>query len=236
MSLYPPSIILVRPQMGENIGATARAMMNFGLHDLRLVAPRDGWPNPKAHEMAARAKPIITGARLFPTLAEALSDCHQAYAVSARIREMTMPCYVPAQMQELPLSKPIALVFGPENNGLSNDDVALCHGLITIPTAPENPSLNLAQSVVILAYAWFQTTRAIDMPVNGVSDRQASIGEVEALHEALAAQLTASNFFSAPQKEALMRRNVRQMLTRMPLTSQDVQSLHGMLRILTAGS
>ncbi|MDE3016974.1 MAG: RNA methyltransferase [Pseudomonadota bacterium] len=170
-----PAVILVRPQMGENIGAAARAMSNFGLSELRLVAPRDGWPNRRALEMAAGGGGIIEAAKSFPDFASATADIQRAYATTARPRDMNKRVLTPeAATGEivqyllphlLPPPNPfpqgegeikIALVFGPERTGLENEEINWCDTLVTIPTAPENSSLNLAQSVVVMGYEWFR--------------------------------------------------------------------------------
>jgi tRNA/rRNA methyltransferase len=155
-----PAIVMVRPQMGENIGAVARAMMNFGLSDLRLVRPRDGWPNPKAHEMAAHADYLIEQARVYDSLANALADRQYVLAATARSRVMTLPDFAPESgmtslRQHAAAGEATALVLGPESTGLTNEDMAWAHGIVSIPTDPANVSLNVAQAFVVLAYQWF---------------------------------------------------------------------------------
>lgn len=155
-----PSIILVRPQMGENIGATARAMANFGLGELRLVAPRDGWPNPKASDTAGKALNIIDDASVHATVSAALADCQFVLATTARERAMNLPVMdVREAMQELRVrmarGEKCAVMFGPERTGLENEDMALADAVVTIPVAPEYASLNIGQAVVVCAYEWF---------------------------------------------------------------------------------
>ena len=155
------SVILISPQMGENIGAAARAMMNFGVHDLRLVAPRDGWPNERAHAMAAGAFEIMPPVQVFDTLSAATADLHFILGTSARPRDMVKPTYTPrkAVQESLPRhaqGQRIGILFGAERTGLLNDEITACHGIITIPTNPDFPSLNLGQSVLLMAYEWMQ--------------------------------------------------------------------------------
>lgn len=156
-----PSILLVRPQMGENIGAAARAMANFGLGDLRLVAPRDGWPNPKASDMAGRALNIIDDAALFEQTRSAVADCQYVLATTSRERAMNLPVLdVRTAMQEVRArsarGEKCAVLFGPERTGLENEDLMCANAVVTIPVAPEYPSLNIAQAVVVTCYEWYQ--------------------------------------------------------------------------------
>ncbi|HNN56016.1 MAG TPA: RNA methyltransferase, partial [Novosphingobium sp.] len=151
-----PVIVLVRPQLGENIGKAARAMLNFGLAELRLVAPRDGWPNPSAGPAAAGADVVLERAEVFETLADAVADCAHVYATTVRKRGVTKPVLTPEQAARLVRSEPgrSAYVFGPERSGLETDDVALARAIVTVPINPEFGSLNLAQAVILLAYEW----------------------------------------------------------------------------------
>ena len=165
-----PSILLIRPQMGENIGAAARAMANFGLGDLRLVAPRDGWPNPKAADTAGRALNIIDDATVHETVGMALADCQFVLATTARARAMNLPVMdVRDAMQELHTraarGEKCAVMFGPERTGLENEDMALANAVVTIPVAPEYTSLNIGQAVVVTAYEWFMAVTSHQSPV-----------------------------------------------------------------------
>jgi tRNA/rRNA methyltransferase len=227
-----PSVVLVRPQMGENIGAAARAMMNFGLSDLRLVAPRDGWPNAKAAEMAAHATHIIEQARVYDSLQTALADRQVAMAATARSRQMYLPAFLPDQAVEQMRSARAAFVFGPENNGLSNEDVALCQGIVTIPTHPDNASLNIAQSVVLLAYQWFVMARASSCAVKS-DELLADNASVEALFTHLDAELEQRKFYKTEQLKPLMQRNLRALLSRASLSVQEVKTLRGVITVLT---
>ena len=158
--LHEPVIILVNTQRGENIGAAARAMMNFGLRELRLVMPRDGWPNKRAYEMSSGASEILDRAKLFDSTADAVADLHRLYATTARNREKAKPVAVPefavkAMDAALEAGERVGILFGPERTGLVNEDVVRCDHILTIPIHPHHPSLNIAQSIVVVAYEWF---------------------------------------------------------------------------------
>lgn len=224
-----PTVILVRPQMGENIGAVARAMSNFGMSELRIAAPRDGWPNPKAVEMAAGAEAIIDTAKIYPDFPAAMQGIHLAYATSARPRDMEKRVVEPATaMQEMKSSSVrTALVFGPERSGLTNDDITLCNTLITIPTA-ENASLNIAQSAVILGYEWMRAsgapTVARDLPAVAPGE------DWQGLFAQLESYLDEVDYFRVPEKKPVMWQNLKTMLLRGQFSPQEVRTLRGMLR------
>ena len=250
--------------MGENIGAVARAMSNFGLHELRIAAPRDGWPNPKALEMAAGAENIIQAAQVFPDFKSATADIQFAYATTARKRYMEKriiePAEAMAEMKALlspsplegeggvggksqtpeqgasPLPNPppqggreykVALVFGPERSGLENDEVTWCDMLITIPTAPENSSLNIAQSMVILGYEWWHSTAS---PSLHTTTPPAPRTELEGLFGQLETYLDEVDYWRVPEKKPLMWQNLQTMFLRASLNSQEVRTLRGMMR------
>ena len=230
-----PVFVLVRPQMGENIGAAARAMWNFELDRLRLVAPRDGWPNPKAVAMASGAGRLLDRAGPFPTVAEAIADCSHIYATTARARGLTKPVMTPeAAMQDAREraagGAKVAVLFGPERAGLENDDIARAGAIVTVPVNPAFFSLNLAQCVLLMAYEW----RRAAVPQLAVEPvvRAQSI-DVERLGDHFEQRLEAAGFFFPPDKAPAMRLNLRNMLGRLPLTRADVQTLHGMLRQLS---
>jgi tRNA/rRNA methyltransferase len=229
----PPIVILVRPQMGENIGAAARAMMNFGLADLRLVAPRDGWPNKKAHEMAAKAEEIIAATTVYETLADALHDSTYALAASARIRASNIMCKdVRPAMEEIRRTmKQTALVFGQENNGLSNGDISHCHALMTIPTHPDNASLNLAQSVGIVAYEWWVASDAV-RPPPPLSAPPATAAEVNALYNRLHVTLEERGYF-VEGHATLQEQKLRALLTRPMFSAEEVQAWQGIVKLLS---
>jgi len=151
-----PVIVLVRPQLGQNIGKAARAMLNFGLTEMRLVSPRDGWPNPEAGPAASGADDVLAQAAVYATVAEAIADCSTVFASTVRRRDLIMPAVGPEEMAATIHSTPgrTAILFGPERSGLASDDVALATAIVTVPINPEFGSLNLAQAVILLAYEW----------------------------------------------------------------------------------
>jgi tRNA/rRNA methyltransferase len=221
--------------MGENIGAVARAMSNFGLSNLRLVAPRDGWPNPKALEMAAGAEYIIRSAAVFPDFAAAMADIQLAFATTARMRDMEKRVVEPAAaMQEMKAhhdaSTRTALIFGPERSGLENEEVTWCNTLITIPTAPENTSLNIAQSVVILGYEWMRQQHGptVSRAISDIAPKE----DWQGFFSQLESYLDAADYFRVPAKKPLMWQNLQNMLLRADLNPQEVRTLRGMLRAL----
>lgn len=231
-----PAFVLVRPQMGENIGAAARAMWNFGCDRLRLVAPRDGWPNPRAVAMASGAGRLLDAAQCTPTTAEAVADCHFVLATTARTRGLTKPVMPPeAAMAEAALrsraGERVAILFGPERAGLENDDIARANAIISVPVNPDFASLNLAQCVLLVAYEWRR--QAAGVPPAGVEmagAEWATAIEVEKLADHYEAQLAEAGFFYPELKAPHMKMNLRNLWSRMPLTRSDVQILHGVIR------
>ena len=237
-----PVIILTRPQMGENIGAAARAMLNFGLTELRLVAPRDGWPNPRAVAMASGAAGrVLDRARVFPTLAEAMEGITFAFATTARGRELTKPVLTPAAAAaharaEIGQGGRVAFIFGPERTGLENDDIARANAILTVPVNPDFPSLNLAQAVLLLGYEWGAgRLPAQPMPTGRrpPGEMAADRVEIEKLADHLETRLDEAGYFFPPEKAPNMKLNLRNLWSRLALTRGDVQVLHGMLRQLT---
>lgn len=229
------AIILIRPQMGENIGAAARACANFGVGDLRLVAPRDGWPNPKAADMAGRALNVIDDARVFKSAREAVADCQFVLATTARSRAVNMPAFdtqqAVAELQpRAARGEKLAIMFGPERTGLENDEVALAHGVLHIPVTAEYSSLNLAQAVVVVLAQWFQT---IHTPTQRPSEPPAPQHELHGLFDQLEAALDTVNFWRVPDKKDSMWRNLRAGLMRAQFTAQEVATWRGLLRALT---
>ena len=236
-----PAVILVVPQMGENIGTAARAMLNFGLHDLRLVAPRDGWPNPKAVAAASGADEVLAAARLCDTEEEATGDLNAVYATTARLRDMIKPVLTPAAAAEDMRARhqrgeTTGILFGGERAGLSNDDAVLAHALVRVPVNPAFASLNLAQAVLLMGYEWF---RAGDTTPGTVLDlgvtRPASASELHGLFDHLESELDAAGFLYPPEKRPAMVRNLRTMLLRAGLTEQDVRTLRGVVTALARG-
>ncbi len=234
-SANPPIIILVNPQMGENIGAAARVMCNFGCRELRLVAPRDGWPNPKAESMAAGTLDLLQRVAVYPDLPAALSGVSTAFAVSARIRDMEKPVMDPARAGALLHAQPpeqnSALVFGAEASGLKNEDITLCDAMISYPVAPEFTSLNLAQAVTVMVYEWVRQQK--DDP--GVHETQAAPAPKEqliGLFAHLETELSAAGFFFPPEKTRLMKQNIRNTLIKARMNEQEVRTFRGLVRAL----
>ena len=230
-----PAFVLIRPQMGENIGAAARAMLNFGLDRMRLVDPRDGWPNPKAVAMASGAGRVLDAAQLAGTTAEAVADCGFVYATTARPRGLTKPVLTPeAAMRDaasrIAAGQPVAVMFGPERAGMENDDIARANAIVSVPVNPEFPSLNLAQCVLLMAYEWRRaTTETPAERVEALGDWATQV-EVEKLAEHYETRLDEAGFFFPETKAEGMKRSLRNLWSRMPLTRADVQMLHGILR------
>ncbi|MGM0741264.1 MAG: RNA methyltransferase [Pseudomonadota bacterium] len=231
-----PDFVLVRPQMGENIGAAARAMWNFGLDRMRLVAPRDGWPNSSAVAMASGAGRVLDEARLMGDVAEAVADCHYVMATTARARGLTKPVLSPERAMQVAAERiaageKVAVLFGPERAGLENEDVAKANAIINVPVNPAFPSLNLAQCVLLTGYEWRRAQGGIEPErVNMARADWAEQVEVEKLAEHYETRLEAAGFFFPEHKAQGMRTNLRNMWSRMPLTRADVQMLHGVLR------
>ncbi len=237
MSDLTPVFVLVRPQMGENIGAAARAMLNFSLTRMRLVDPRDGWPNPRAVAMASGAAGrVLDHAGVFQTLPEAVADCAYVFATTARGRDLTKPIMTPERAMEharalIAQGQKVAVLFGPERAGLENEDVSRANAIISVPVNPDFASLNLGQAVLLCAYEWMR--QGSDMPPEVVEMARtefASHIEVEKLGDHFEEQLDAVGFFFPPTKAEGMKLNLRNLWSRMALTRADVQTFHGMLR------
>lgn len=231
-----PAFVLVRPQMGENVGAAARAMWNFGLDRMRVVAPRDGWPNPAAVAMASGAGRLLDEAQFCSDLAGAVGDCHYVYATTARMRELTKPVLAPEEAMRdaaarIAGGQRVAVLFGPERAGLENADVARANAIVSVPVNAAFPSLNLAQCVLLTAYEW-QRAQGATAPAPPVTDATARAGQIEIdrLAEHYERQLDAAGFFFPEHKSASMRLTLRSLWSRMPLTRADVRVLHGILR------
>ena len=233
-----PLMVLVRPQMGENIGAAARAMLNFGCARMRIVDPRDGWPNPKATAMASGAYRVLDRAGLFGDVAAATADCDYVYATTARARGLTKPVLTPerAMIEARAFAqagKRVAVLFGPERAGLENEDVARANAIITVPVNPAFYSLNLAQCVLLVAYEYSRLGSETPPEVMAMAGTEFASGiERTKLGDHFEERLEEVGFFFPPTKAANMRLNLRNMWARLALTRADVQSLHGMLRQL----
>ncbi|MBL3597339.1 RNA methyltransferase [Rhodovulum sulfidophilum] len=239
MTAAQPVFVLVRPQMGENIGAAARAMWNFGLDRMRLVAPRDGWPNPRAVALASGAGRLLDNAGIHATTAEAVADCDYVFATTARPRGLTKPVVTPEQaMTEtralLAEGRRVAVLFGPERAGLENDDIARANAIVNVPVNPDFASLNLGQCVLLSAYEWRrQTADILPERLELAGADPASQIEVEKLAEHYEERLSEAGFFFPETKAPGMKIALRHLWSRMPLTRPDVQILHGVLRQLT---
>jgi tRNA/rRNA methyltransferase len=232
-----PCFVLVRPQMGENIGAAARAMWNFGLNHMRLVAPRDGWPNERAVALASGAAGVVLDpALVVETTPEAIGDCTHVFMTTARERGLTKPILSPeaamAQARTIHAAGgKVAVIFGPERAGLENDDIARADAIITVPVNPDFPSLNLAQSVLLCAYEWRrQTTEVVEMRMEFARSDFATAIEVEKLADHYEEKLDEMGYFFPETKAAGMKLVLRNLWGRLPLTRADVQLFHGILR------
>jgi len=230
-----PAVILVEPQLGENIGTAARAMANCGLDDLRLVRPRDGWPNDKAVTSASGADRVLDGARLFPSVEAAIGDLAHVYASTARDRYMVKrevtPRQAAAEMRGfLAAGEPCGVLFGPERTGLVNDHIALADTVVTVPLNPAFSSLNLAQAVLIVGYEWFtaQTGPPPETLHTGHS-RPADKAELVRFFEHFEEALALSGFLRHPDKRPSMTRNLRNLFQRAGCTEQELRTLHGVI-------
>lgn len=235
-----PAIILVNPQMGENIGASARAMLNFGLDDLRLVNPRDGWPSAQAEAMSSGALEKMPPVRVYDSTAAAVADCHYVYATTARRRDMAKPVFTAkgaaADMHaRIRRGEDIAILFGAERAGLDNDDVALSHAVVTIPANPDFWSLNLAQGVLLASYEWFQELQEVadHQPYGRDEDLPAPHNVLVELFERLESELERNHFFRTDGQKPIMVRNLRNMLSRAEMTEQEARTFHGVISALT---
>lgn len=234
--MIPPAFVFVRPQMGENIGAAARAMLNFGLDRMRVVGPRDGWPNPRAAAMASGAGRVLDGAGLFADVPAAIADCDYVFATTARGRELVKPIMTPERAMTVAremagLGKRVAVLFGPERTGLENEDIIHAGAIVTVPVNPEFPSLNLAQCALLMAYEWQRQTAEVPPEVMGLARTEfAGSLEVERLADHYEERLGAAGFFFPETKAQGMRDNLRNMWSRLNLTRAEVQTFHGMLR------
>nr|WP_315457908.1 RNA methyltransferase [uncultured Sphingorhabdus sp.] len=232
MSL-PPIIILVRPQLGENIGKAARAMLNFGLTQMRLVAPRDGWPNPAAGPAASGADLVLANARVFDTLAEATADIHHVYATTVRKRGVTKTVVTPevAASEIIAQSGQSAILFGAERSGLESDEVNLARSIITVPINPEFGSLNLAQAVILCAYEWSKS-QSLASPPKTHLEPPASQFELDGLINQLDGMLEPLNYFTPIDRAPVTRRTLRNLLTKPAWNAYEVRTLRGVLTTL----
>ena len=234
---HKPIIILVRPQLGQNIGKAARAMLNFGLAELRLVAPRDGWPNPDAGPAASGADSVLEQAQVFATVADAVADCTRVFASTVRRRDLVLPVIGPADMAaEIHAGQGrSAILFGPERSGLATEDVALAGKIVTVPINPEFGSLNLAQAVILLAYEWSRG-EPLAQPTFKDAEPPAPQFEVEGLVGQVDAALDAAGYYFPADRAEVSRLTMRTLLTKPGWSSREVRALRGMLRSIAKGS
>lgn len=236
-----PAICLVRPQMGENIGAVARVMLNFGLVSLRMVAPRDAWPNPKAEQVAVGADRVLKGARVEWRLEDALADATLVIAATARPRGLEKPVWGPREAAEKMRAaidageKPVVM-FGPEAAGMETEEIARADAIVTLPVNPGFASLNLAHTVGICAFAIAEARQQGDIPSWFVGDSEpATQAELESMFSHLESELEHGRFFHPDDKAPLMKRNLRALFLRARLTGQETRTMRGVIKALTIG-
>jgi len=233
-----PTIVLVRPQLGENIGMAARAMLNCGLSSLHLVAPRDGWPNPKAQRAASGADVVLDKAKVFDTVGEAVADLERVVATTARNRELSQRILTPRRAAVemrgwIGRGERVGILFGPERTGLTNDDMVQADTALSIPLNPQFSSLNIAQAVLLVAYEWAAADE--DAPAERMSDhatRPATKDELLNLFEHLERALDQSGFLRNKAMRPAMVHNLRAFLQRAAMTEQEVRSFHGVIKYL----
>jgi tRNA/rRNA methyltransferase len=236
-----PVVVLVEPQLGENIGAAARAMANFGLSKLRLVRPLQPWPNDKARMMASGADRILNDAVLYDTLRDAIADCALVYAMTARSHDQAKPVVDAAGAAQdmgphVAAGETVALVFGRERNGLENDEVGLADRVVTLPVNPAFASLNLAQAVLVAAYEWFKLMQGGALPFSmPEKSAPAPKQQLHAFFDSLESELERVEFFRPPEKRQTMTINLRNIFHRMQPTQQDIQTLHGVIMAIAEG-
>src|SRR5574338_191364 len=228
-----PIIVLVRPQLGQNIGKAARAMLNFGLVDMRLVAPGDGWPDPDAGPAESGADIVLERAQLFETVEQAIADCSTVFASTVRRRDLVMPVIGPEEMAGRIVAAPgrSAILFGPERSGLQTEEVALAHAIVTVPINPDFASLNLAQAVILLAYEWSKTGALAQPPAKEL-EPNAPHGELDGLIRQLDGELEAKGYFHPPSRTQSTRNTIRTIFTKTGWSSREVKAVRGIIRAL----
>jgi tRNA/rRNA methyltransferase len=240
-----PAVILVRPQLGENVGTAARAMLNFGLTDLRLVRPQCGWPNVKAVNAASGANVVLNRLQLFDTVEEAAADLQRVYATSARLRDLPKPEVTAAHAARearvaLAAGHGVGILFGPERTGLTNDELIYADALLRVPVNPEFFSLNLAQAVLLVAYEWWQSadpapTAAASADSGPPATPPATKRELAGLLDHLVAELDAADFFRTADRRQSMVRALQAIFARADLGTPDVHLLRGAIKQLAHG-
>jgi tRNA/rRNA methyltransferase len=236
-----PVVVLVRPQLGVNIGAAARAMSNCALSDMRLVSPRDGWPNSAAFSSAGHADAILNNAAVFDELGAAIGDLHRVYATTQRRRDMIKPVMgareAAALMRaDMAAGLRVGMLFGPERTGLEQDEIARAHVIVNVPLNPGFASLNLAQAVLVLGYEWYMTDAPPRPPDDAARSELATAADLDGLLAHLAAELDASGYFAAiMEKRDGVLRNIGNIFRRVPLYEQDIRTLRGVVKALAIG-
>ncbi|TXM98024.1 RNA methyltransferase [Methylobacterium sp. WL103] len=236
-----PVVILVEPQLAENIGMTARAMANFGLSEMRLVAPRNGRPKKGMREAASGATHVLDAAKVYATLPEAVADLNVLFATTARergqMKRVLLPDVAMAEANvRIANSEKVGVMFGRERIGLLNDEVSLADAIVTFPVSEEFPSLNLAQAVLLVGYEWRRAAGLAQAPFTGeIRAPQATREALLSLFETLEATLARAGFYP-PEKRESIARNMRDRLHRMSLTEQDVRTFRGALKALERGA
>jgi tRNA/rRNA methyltransferase len=232
-----PVVILSRPQMAENVGTAARAMLNFGIYQLRLVAPNFGWPNAKALMAASGANEVLNRMEIFPDLPAALHDVNTLYATTARGRDLTKPVLEAEQVavaahQAIADGHRVGFLFGPERTGLENDEIALADAILTIPVNPYFPSLNLAQAVLLTSYEWHRQRPERPLPASTDKSVPASKADVHRLHEALMVELDEVDFFKTADRRRTFALTIETMLERRGFTTSEVHLFRGIVKEL----
>ncbi len=234
-----PAIILVEPQMGENIGAAARAMLNFGLTDMRLVKPRDGWPNENATAMAAGASQVLENARVFNSVQDAIADLHHVFATTARPRDMMKHVATPKgaakQIREFEAEEnSVGILFGKESSGLSSDDITYADTIITVPLNPDFTSINLAQAVLLVGYEWYQSADMTPEIVLKFEERSATKDEINHLFARIERELDARGYFDRMMnRRSVILKNMRNMFQRFGMLETDIKAMQGIIKGLS---
>ena len=235
--ILAPAIILCEPQLGENIGTAARAMANFGVTDLRIVNPRDGWPNKKARAAASSADHVIDNVKVFDTLEGAIADIHFVYATTARSRELFKPVRAPDEATKSIVKfgaqgVNTGILFGRERWGLNNEEITFANEIITFPVDPKFASLNIAQAVLLLSYEWRIKAFGQQLPFTGAEQILATKAEMNSLYLHLESALDAVNYFRPAEKKRVMVRNLRSILEQAQLSERQVRVLRGVIAAL----
>ncbi len=234
MSADGPIIILVRPQLGQNIGKAARAMLNFGLTELRLVAPRDGWPNPEAGPAASGADRVLEQAQVFESVADAVADCSAMFASTVRRRDLIMPVVGPEEMASEIRSADgrSAILFGPERSGLASEDVAFAGTIVTVPINPDFGSLNLAQAVILLAYEWSKG-KSLAQPPAKEAEASAPQFELEGMITQINEALQEAGYFYPPDRTQMTKHRLRSIFNKPRWSSREIKAIRGVFRALS---